>query len=552
VALSFSWSKKRPGGLSIKKMFNQKIMIMNTENNTVRINLDLIEVSETNQMFRKAKDMSEKSLKDLAASIKQDGVLQSILVRPHETESGKFRLIAGERRLHASRIAGLTDIPAVIKEVDGSEAFKLQMVENLQRENIHPLNEAEGFKYLLDNDDTMTTAELALKFGKSETYILQRLKLNELVGEGKRDFLANRMSIGHALIIARLTKEDQISAIEHITRYQGGYGPVNSLQDYVDRNIINDLAAAPFKMDDAELIPTAGACISCPKRSGASKLLFADIKDKDRCIDRNCFFAKCQQFLFNKTKEVIETKPDVALLVDYNSPGEKIAELVQAHNIQPLKEYNDFSEHNKTGKKVKGLWISGSDAGKMQTIYLTKNGSKSELAASESEGAIIAKIQQRVNRGRELDSEKVYAKILECLKTHSTQQKDCNKKLLPDEEVFLWFVILDKAKWDLKLELKKAIGVSKDSPEKLYDAIKHLSHAKKAFILRRVMLDQYGGLYPDSEYAFIIKKIAKAYCDIDIKSFEKEQEEVRSKREARAKERISTLRKAMSAKKDAA
>jgi ParB/RepB/Spo0J family partition protein len=245
---------------------------MNTENNTVSINLDLIDVSATNQMFRKVKDMSEKSLKDLAASIKEDGVLQPILVRPNDIEPGKFVLIAGERRLRASRIAGLIDIPVVIKEVTVNEAFKLQMVENLQRENVHPLNEAEGFKYLLDNDETMTTSELALKFGKSESYILQRLKLNELIFDGKRDFLANKMTIGHALIIARLTKEDQKCAIEHITRYQGGYGPVNSLQDFVDKNIINNLASAPFRMDDADLIPSAGACTNCPKRSGASKL----------------------------------------------------------------------------------------------------------------------------------------------------------------------------------------------------------------------------------------------------------------------------------------
>ena len=518
-------------------------MIMNTENNTVRINLDLIDASESNQMFRKAKDLSERSLKDLAASIKQDGVLQSILVRPHESESGRYRLIAGERRLRASRIAGLTDIPAVIKEVNGNDAFKLQMVENLQRENVHPLNEAEGFKYLLDNDETMTTTELALKFGKSESYILQRLKLNELIFEGKRDFLANRMSIGHALIIARLTKEDQKNAIEHTTRYQGGYGPVNSLQEYVDRNIINDLGAAPFKTDDAALMPSAGACTNCPKRSGASKLLFADIKDKDRCIDRNCFFAKCQQFLFIKTKKVIETKPEVVLLTDYNSPNEKIAELIESHNIRLLKEYNDFSDHNKSGTKVKGLWVSGSDAGKMQTVYLTKNGNKSNASETESEEDIIAKIKQRINRGKELDNEKVYARILESLKEHPTQKKDCNKKLLPDEEAFLWFVILDKAKWDLKPELKKAIGVSKDRPEKLYNALRNLTADKKAFMLRKVMMDQYGGLYPNSEFAYIIQKIARSYGDIDIKAFEQEQSEIRVKRETRAKERIASLKK---------
>jgi ParB/RepB/Spo0J family partition protein len=514
---------------------------METKNNTVCLNLDLIEVSETNQMFRKAKDLSEKSLKDLASSITQDGVLQPILVRRKDSEPEKFILIAGERRLRASQIAGLKEIPAIIKEADNNEAFKLQMIENLQRENVHPLNEAEGYKYLLDNNETLTTSEMALKFGKSESYILQRLKLNELIYEAKRDFLANRMSIGHALIIARLTKEDQKSAVEHITRYQGGYGPVNLLQEYVDKNIIQSLASAPFNAEDAELIPSVGACTTCPRRSGASKLLFSDIKDKDRCIDRNCFFAKCQQFLVNKTKEVIETKPEVALLVDYNSPNDKIIEILQAHNITPLKEYSDFND-NKMGKKIKGLWISGSDAGKMETVYLTEAAKKTNKAENESSETIIAKIKQRLDRGRELDKEKIYARILEAMKAHPTQEKVCNKKLLRDEETFLWYIILDKAKWDLKTQLKKAIGVTKDNPEKLYNALRNLSPDKKAFILRKVMMDQYGGLYPNSEYAFIIQKVAKAFGDIDIKSFEKEQEEIRLKRETRAKERISVLK----------
>jgi hypothetical protein len=117
--------------------------------------------------------------------------------------------------------------------------------------------------------------------------------------------------------------------------------------------------------------------------------------------------------------------------------------------------------------------------------------------------------------------------------------------MLPDEEAFLWFVIFDKAKWDLKPELKKVIGVTKDTPEKLYNALRNLSADKKAFILRRVMMDQYGGLYSNSEYAFIIKKIAKSYGDVDINGFEKEQEEIRLKRETRAKERIATLKQSI-------
>lgn len=530
-------------------MFNQNDFRMETVKNAKYIGVEMIDVSESNQMFRKPKDMNDKALKDLANSVKQDGVLQPIIVRPKQDDPKRFVLIAGERRLRASKLAGLTEIPAVIKEISESEAVKIQMVENLQRENVHPLYEAEGFRYLLDNDESLTTPELAVRFGKSETYIIQRLKLNELIFEGKRDFLANRMSLGHALLIARLTKDDQKLAIEHITKYQGGYGSVNSLQEFVERNIINDLSAAPFKTDDTELIPEAGACTVCPKRSGASKLLFADIKEKDRCMDRCCFQAKCQKFLFNKTKEVVETKPEVYFLVDYNSPDEHITEMLQAQNITPLKEYSDFSSYNKTGKKVRGLWISGTNAGKMVTIFITESARTSGKVDNDTPDGLIAKIKQRIERGRVLDNEKIYAKIIDAIKTHPTQEA-CEKKMVKDEEVFMWFVILDKAKWDAKAVIKKMIGVTKDTPEKLYNALKTLTNETKAYILRKVMMDQYGGLYADTDYGFIIRKIASAYGDIDIKSFEKEQEEIRVKREQRAKERIKSLRNQKAAQED--
>jgi hypothetical protein len=163
-----------------------------------------------------------------------------------------------------------------------------------------------------------------------------------------------------------------------------------------------------------------------------------------------------------------------------------------------------------------------------------------EANGQEDEKAVIAKIQTRIKRGRELDQEKIYSKIIESLKNHPTQKKEC-RKLQRDEEVFLWFIVLDKGGYEIKHALRKIIGISKDEPAKVYQALKNLKAEKKALMLRNVILAQYGGIYPHSDFGYIIRKIAEGYGDIDIATFEKDQTAIQIKREANAKERIKLL-----------
>ncbi|MBX2896846.1 MAG: ParB/RepB/Spo0J family partition protein [Cyclobacteriaceae bacterium] len=504
------------------------------------LSLDTIMLSHTNEMFRSKKDQTPEALHDLAASIQQLGVLQPIIVRPHPQLVNQFTLICGERRYRASQLAGKSTIPATIHPVNDTVALLMQITENIQRQDVHPLNEAVGYKMMLQQDAKRTIAELALQFGKSESYIQQRLKLNDLVREVKKAFLEDQLLLGHALILARLTPQDQREALQRIQAHNGTFGTVSELQEFVDRHIMTSLSKAPFDLSNDTLIKKAGACVTCPKRSGAAPMLFADIKEKDRCFDRSCFLLKCEMFLFHKTKQIIETEPNLVFLAsNYDEPAEKIMALLTQHHLKPIVEYNDFHESNQGGSKVKGLWISGRKTGQVATVYL-----KQVVKASTDTGnvkVVAARIQQRLARSRELDGEKVYARILEALAKHATQKSDHRQKLLPQEEIFLWFIVLDKAGYDLRHELAKGLSLPKDNPEKLYEGLKKLKPEQKAFLLRRVMCRQYGGNYPDAEYAFIIRKIATAYGDIDIKGFEKEQEAVRTQRETRANDRIKSM-----------
>jgi ParB/RepB/Spo0J family partition protein len=505
------------------------------------ISLDQIEVSSTNRIFRRSHEITNEALQELANSVTEHGVVQPVLVRPHPEIKDKYQLIFGERRYRASKLAGKSDIPAIIKEADDDSALEIQVIENLQRENVHPINEAKGYKIMLEKNENLTTADLAARFGKSETYILQRLKLNDLVRELKKDFLEDRMLLGHAIMLGRLTPHDQREASKQIIRRKGSYGTITELQEFIERNIMNSLSAAPFDKKDETLYKKAGACLNCTKRSGASPMLFAEIKEKDKCFDRACFFTKCHKFLVNRTKEIIETQPDIAFLADHSDPIAEVTVMLTQQNIQPLSEYQDFSQHSTGGSKVKGLWISGNKAGHMATVFLRKEEKAIPKDGKENAQVQVEKIKHRIVRGKELDREKVYAKIIEALQKHPSQKKGFNKKLMPNEEVLLWFIVYDKAGYHIKDELRKYIGVTNENPEKIYQQLRKLKPEDKAFLLRKVMLDQYGGNFPESNFGHIIYKIAADYRDIDIAAFENEQHEIRDKREARAKSRIKEL-----------
>src|SRR5437667_5870971 len=242
----------------------------------------------------------EAALAELAANIKAHGVLQPILVRP--LTRGGYEIVCGERRWRASKAAGKDTIPARIVTLDDAEALELGVIENVQRENVHELDEALGYKALIRQDPALYTVEtLAAKVGRSPKYIYGRLKLAELTPNLQNAFYAGKLTAGHAAEIARLQAKDQERALSecfpgHRTTAAilKDKDPrplsVRELRDWIEREIHLSLANAPFDANDPNLVPAAGACASCPKRSGSNPLLFADsIPRKDVCTDRECF-----------------------------------------------------------------------------------------------------------------------------------------------------------------------------------------------------------------------------------------------------------------------
>lgn len=249
------------------------------------------------------KRFDDVKLQALAASIDENGLIQPILVRERtahekiEANGREFELVAGERRLRAHLLLGRDRIRSTIREMDERQAARIRLVENLHREDLHEMDEAQAFQQLLE-DEAYTVPMLAAECGRSESYVYQRLKLLELCDEARGAFAGGEIPAAHAIAIARLKPDDQEKALEYA---QGGewrgQPSTAQLQSFIAREVLLELKNAPFDPEDAELVPEAGSCAACPKRTGNAPGLWPELEGDDRCTDRSCFESKVDKAL---------------------------------------------------------------------------------------------------------------------------------------------------------------------------------------------------------------------------------------------------------------
>jgi len=159
--------------------------------------------------------MDDDTLNELAESIRENGIMQPLVVRPRD---GGYELIAGERRWRASQMAGLTTVPIVIRDVDDRTALELALVENLQRENLDPIEEAKGYAQLMDQFD-LTQEEVAIRVGKNRATVANTLRLIRLPAEVQAYVRDGLFSSGHAKAILGLKNaKDQIAAAKRVIK----------------------------------------------------------------------------------------------------------------------------------------------------------------------------------------------------------------------------------------------------------------------------------------------------------------------------------------------
>ncbi len=251
------------------------------------VNIDAVKESPTNP--RKRYDSTK--LAELERSIATLGVLQPILVRP---VNGHFECVFGHRRLRAAKAAGLEVIPAQVRELTDLEVAEAQLIENAQREDIHPLEEGDAFAAVVDTG-VMTPEDIALKVGKSRSHVYSRLRLVKLGAKARKAFESGKLTLSVALMLTRVEGKAQDKAVAELVDDMRYNEPVSVGEARRTlRAFTHDLREAPFDAKDAELVPTAGACTTCPKRSGNQTDLFGDIDgdETESCTDSKCFEGK--------------------------------------------------------------------------------------------------------------------------------------------------------------------------------------------------------------------------------------------------------------------
>jgi ParB family chromosome partitioning protein len=165
--------------------------------------------------FQPRKDFSEEALKELADSIREQGIIQPLVVRRNH---GQYELIAGERRWRAAKLAGLAEVPVLVREADDRKVLELALIENLQRENLNPIEEALGYSKLV-NDFSLTQEEAAARVGKNRATVANLLRLLQLHGDVQAYVRTGRLSFGHARAILGVTHfESQKQLAEEVIR----------------------------------------------------------------------------------------------------------------------------------------------------------------------------------------------------------------------------------------------------------------------------------------------------------------------------------------------
>ncbi len=224
-------------------------------------------------------------LSALAASIGAQGIIEPLIVREH---GDGYQLVCGERRWRAAVEAGLTTAPCIVRDLDDAQVLETMLVENSQRHDAHPVEEAATFSALIENG--YTAAGLAERIGRPLSYVAQRLALAR-AEQPVRDALDDdAVTLGVALLIARQPQGQQ----EHLVallRDVGGRVPTLAEARRLIEREQRPLSAATWKLSDAKLVRAAGACTKCPKRTGAQADLFDDVTE-DRCLDGDCWDAK--------------------------------------------------------------------------------------------------------------------------------------------------------------------------------------------------------------------------------------------------------------------
>lgn len=546
----------------------------------------------------------DEEIQELTESIKQKGVLQSIIVRTIAGKPG-YELVSGARRLRSSTLVmqehpDRAEIPAIIHEnLSDADALEIQLTENIQREDVHPMEEAVAFKTLMITKKYLPV-EIAKRLGKTNMYVEGRLKLNDLIEPLQGAFFEDRMSLRFALVMCKFDKEQQESIWKKEMKHKSGN---IELESYILNRYMGNLKTAPFSLNDTTF-KGCPACNVCPKNSAASNLFPDDTKEA-RCLDIPCFNKKEKQHMIREIEKVkndptiifistewrlekkandlikagfkVAHKNDYNLLErpepplmedfedrldekDFDDRTEMLAayDKDEAHYIKQLADYN---EKVSSGKFIKALVVEGSGEG--HYIYVSKSkamttGKASTAGKTKNEIDFditqeINRITEREKRSKELDEEKVYPQIFELLEKKSTTYKAAiasSKELHEVELRGLVMLLFNYGSYQVEREFCKITGYKRECGPSLHTflagkkapaLIGYVNALTRLLILKKFQPERHMRVSKDDEAA-CLSAIATHYNKDGVEQILKAQQEIATKRQGRVNDRIKNLK----------
>lgn len=569
-----------------KEVNGKKVQALKIEN------LPIAKVKPDPMQPRKTFD--EKLLEQLSESIEKHGVLQPITVRKSKKD---YIIVMGERRYRASKLAGKKTIRCIVRTYKDDDVLEIQIIENLQRQDVEPTEEAEAIAFL---SEKYAPAEIAKRLGRTDNFIRQRLKLAGLI-EGFKHFVRNgEMTISLGVGVALFEPEEQQMMLETMGEDFNAHQINRMIKDQT-----YDLEKASFDVADKKLVPKAGSCVECPFNAANQGDLFGE--GKMVCTKSACFETKKSKSFLNLIKkskkenillipeirqywaddennqliisqleknglkvyllddvEILENpiEPTIeGIKIEYQhydySEDELKTELDEAmHNYkEALEKFNSAKEdgfvdgvifHPETYRN-KEVFVTIIEKSKNDSTEYSAPLANRKMADCTPEEQIV-KINEREIRKKQIENNKQFEEVVQMIR--ETKYID-TKKTLSTDEMSAFSISLFENNVDYMSQQKyfsKFLGdTSKMTKVEMVDNFKKKFKKEIFHKLIRYMLTKQVH-FGESNHVNNLTNISfynamQGYYKSKIASIEKEYAEKRDKREARLKERITVLEK---------
>ncbi|RJQ67316.1 MAG: ParB/RepB/Spo0J family partition protein [Desulfobacteraceae bacterium] len=344
--------------------------------------------SETNP---RGNDFNGPALDDLVASVKEKGVLVPIIVRPNKKDDKLYEVVAGNRRFTAAQKAGLEEIPARVEEMSDEEAKEVQIIENLQREDVHPIEEGTAYRNLIENSkyDVKT---IAARVGKSEQYVRYRLFLTNLTEKAAQAYRNGKFNDGYAVEIAKLSPDNQNQTVTKLTNSHE-YNPIRTLKElkeYIKEKFYDVLSFQPW-LKNEEANKAIGPCKFCPPNNPT---LFGDVKE-GACTSTKCWEYKMQKYI---DFIVNSSEPRMTKVASHYGVS---AEL-QKQKVLTNGQYEEVKKNGHCKFTRDAIIVDGEGMGKIIQICTTKSCKKHHPCETNYEPTPEEKEMRKVERAKEL------------------------------------------------------------------------------------------------------------------------------------------------------